>query len=197
MLMWNFHAHSSYVSMYAELTFLVLHFISVLICGNWYYIRFQFAVISVTRFLLTTWSSLDYRERKGLLRLSNTSKAVSLGEIRPQKSYIQLTSRNVFCSFKIPKSKQGAFYKGSPVIEDNHRALRRQYWFDCIWPHWECFWGWDEVMFEYLCARASDVWVLKKAFAFQVVSTKYISAYKYYYRNLYSVYVAYLIGGSA
>lgn len=28
----------------------------------------------------------------------------------------------------------------------------------------------------------------------QVVSTKYISAYKYYYRNLYSVYVAYLIG---
>lgn len=31
-------------------------------------------------------------------------------------------------------------------------------------------------------------------FFLQVVSTKYISAYKYYYRNLYSVYVAYLIG---
>lgn len=48
-------------------------------------------------------------------------------------------------------------------------------------------------MFECMCARASVMWVFKSCFL-QVVSTKYISAYKYYYRNLYSVYVAYLIG---
>lgn len=77
-------------------------------------------------------------------------------------------------------------------MEDNHQSFKEaiQFWLHLtslgIFPG-----GGGSCLC--MCARASVMWVFKSCFL-QVVSTKYISAYKYYYRNLYSVYVAYLTG---